>query len=108
MLCRRPVLLIPLHKAGTEAFILRLLPAVATAAFPLAKLAPERNNLRAPAGAAAASKAAGADKEEPDLPPTPRYNAAIVQVRYLGAIYLQCACHASLQANDLSICNQSS
>ena len=106
MLCRRPVLLIPLHKAGAEAFIMRLLPAVATAAFPLAKLAPERNNLRASAGAAAASKA-GADNEAPDLPPTPHYNAAIVQVRYLGALYLQYACHASLQANDLSICNKS-
>ena len=75
------MLVITLQRAGAETCAVRLLPALAPGTFPLAKLAPERNNLRASLGPAAAGKA-GAGKDAPALPPTPHYNAAVIQAWY--------------------------
>ena len=72
------MLIITLQRAGADTCAIRLLPFLAPGTFPLAKLAPDRNNLRASSGAAAAGQA-GADKGAPPLPPTPDYNAAIMQ-----------------------------
>eukprot|EP00887_Chlorella_sp_A99_P002636 scaffold6.g2636.t1 len=52
---------------------LRLLPALPRHAFPLHRLAPGRNNLRTAAGTKPA------DGQEPQLAPTPHYNASILQ-----------------------------
>ena len=64
--------------AARSNFELRLLPCIALQTFPLARLAPGRNNLRAAAAAAAGADAA------PELLPTPHYNAAILRVRPSG------------------------
>lgn len=72
------MLVITLQRAGAESCAIRLLPVLAPGTFPLTKLAPERNNLRVSSGPAAAGQA-GADKDAPALPPTPHYNAAIIQ-----------------------------
>ena len=53
---------------------LRLLPCVAPATFPLARLGPARNNMRA-----AVAAGAGADAAT-ELLATPHYNAAILRV----------------------------
>lgn len=73
------MLIITLQEAGAQAFAIRLLPTVKAGTFPLAKLAPQRNNLRGAAPAALTGKAAAA-QEEAHLPATPFYNAAIIQV----------------------------
>ena len=72
------MLVITLQRAGADACAIRLLPILAPGTFPLAKLAPERNNLRASSGPAATGQA-GAGKEAAALPPTPHYNATIMQ-----------------------------
>lgn len=62
--CRRPALLLTSHLQGnsTSSFSLRLIPTISHDTFPLAKLTPERSNLRhatavAPSAAAAATGA---------------------------------------------------
>ncbi len=72
------MLVITLQRAGGETCAIRLLPVLAPGTFPLTKLTPERNNLRASAGPAAAGQG-GADKDASALPATPHYNAAIMQ-----------------------------
>lgn len=74
------MLIITLQKASSQAFALRLIPVLPEGTFPLAKLAPERNNLRPAAGAAPPTQAANGQPREAPLPPTPLYNAAILQV----------------------------
>ena len=73
--------MIALRGPGSESFALRLLPVLETGTFPLSKLAPQRNNLRAPAPSAPATQApAMPQKDEASLPPTSSYNSAVLQV----------------------------
>lgn len=60
----------PLH------FSIRLIPTVAPGMFPLQKLAPDRNCLRPTNGDAAAPD----EQRAKELPPTPLYNTALLQV----------------------------
>ena len=85
--------MIALRGQGSHSFALRLLPVLEPGTFPLSKLAPQRNNLRAPAPAVPAGQAPVVpQKDEPSLLPTPSYNAALLQVR-VGAVHPQyCMC----------------
>ena len=92
--------MIALRGPSSDSFALRLLPVLEPGTFPLSKLAPQRNNLRAPATPAPAGQAAAVpQKDEASLLPTPAYNAAVLQVRvklYLLSIacltaYLLCS-----------------
>jgi hypothetical protein len=102
---RRPVLVLhPRQGVSPAGFRVRLLPAAPTELSPLARLAPDRNSLRAaaaPAPAAAApaaaaakagkvakgarpakpAKAAAAEEQPAQLLPTPHYNTSVLQVR---------------------------
>ena len=87
--CRKPVLVIALRGPGSDSFALRLLPVLEPETFPLSKLAPQRNNLRASAPAAQAP--ALPQKDAACLLPTPLYNAALLQVS-LETVLLDVAC----------------
>ena len=104
---RRPVLVLhPRQGVSPAGFRIRLLPAAPPELSPLARLAPDRNSLRAaaapapataaPAAAAAAkagkgakgakpAKAGGAEEQPAQLLPTPHYNTSVLQVRPLMA-----------------------
>lgn len=69
---RRPVAVLRL---GEGAGAIRLLPAAPSTLFPLARLAPTRNNLRS----AAKPPKKGSKDAEPELLPTPYYNSGILQ-----------------------------
>ncbi len=77
--CRKPVLVIRPQPKGQDkplAFTLRLVPIIAPGTIPLQKLAPDRNCIRP-----AATEAAAPDEQpRQELPPTPLYNAALLQV----------------------------
>ncbi len=75
---RRPVLVIqPSHApAAATGVTIRLLPCLAEGTFPLARLAPSRNNLRA----VVTVPELGAEGAEPAPAPTPHYNTGILQV----------------------------
>lgn len=82
------LLLHPAPGASPSGLTLRLLPTLPPSTFPLARLAPHRNNLRtaappaAAAAAAPAKPAAGAQGGEGDAgAPTPHYNTSVLQVR---------------------------
>lgn len=84
--CRKPALLVEPQLKGEEegpmGVRLRLIPTIAAGAFPTQKLAPGRNNLRAP------KQAAGAEAGEQAQPPaTPLDNNAILQVGLMHASY---------------------
>lgn len=70
----------PAPGASPSGLSIRILPVLPATAFPLARLAPHRNNLRA-AGAAAASSAPAAGSDGATGPPTPHYNTSVLQVR---------------------------
>lgn len=57
-------------------FAIRLIPTIAPGTFPLPKLAPDRNCLRATNGSAAALD----EQSKQELAPTPLYNTALLQV----------------------------
>ena len=70
---------------------LRLIPTLAAGTFPTQKLTPERNNLRA------SKQAAGTQaEEEAQLPATPLYNNAILQV---GCMPVVCTSHVSYHSS---------
>lgn len=128
---RRPVLVLhPQAGVSSAGFRIRLLPAAPPELSPLARLAPDRNSLRAaaapapvaaaaaaPAAAAAAAKAgkgakgakpakpakaAAAEEQPAQLLPTPLYNTSVLQVRLGGASLPSCvAWHMHLLAIQL-------
>ena len=87
--------MIALRGPGSDSFALRLLPVLEPGTFPLSKLGPQRNNLRAPAPAAPPGQAPVVpQKDEASLLPTPLYNAALLQVGVEG-LPLGVACFAA-------------
>jgi hypothetical protein len=120
----------PRAGVSSAGFRIRLLPAAPPELSPLARLAPDRNSLRAaaapapaaaaaaaPAAAAAAAKAgkgakgakpakpakaAAAEEQPAQLLPTPLYNTSVLQVRLGGASLPSCvAWHMHLLAIQL-------
>ncbi len=78
-MCRKPVLVVRPQPKGHDkplAFDLRLIPIIAPGTIPLQKLAPDRNCIRPSVSEAAAPQ----DQLRQELPPTPLYNTALLQV----------------------------
>lgn len=73
MPCRRPVLCVE-AKVPTGTLLLRLLPYASSSALALAKLAPDRNCVRA----------VRSSTSEADLLPTPYYNTGIIEVCWIA------------------------
>ena len=69
--CRKPVLVIHHQRADGPTIAFRLIPCIASGTFPLAKLAPSRNNLR---------PAEGGSESMAKLLATPDYNKEILWV----------------------------
>ena len=85
--------MIALRGPGSDSFALRLLPLLEPATFPLSKLAPQRNNLRAPAPSAPAGQAPVVPQtDEASLLPTPSYNSAVLQVSLEAVHPHYCMC----------------
>lgn len=76
MLCRKPALVVTPKASGQKGhqpFAFRLLPSLSEAAVVMDKLKPSRNCLRS-------VKAMADGEREPQLLPTPHYNASLLQV----------------------------
>jgi len=87
---------------GRAGLVVRLLPAVGLDCFELSKLAPTRNNIRWVHAAAAAANSSSTKLQAQqnagqELPPTPHYNAAILQdvLLLLSSYKQQQASHAA-------------
>lgn len=96
---RKPALVLhPEERVSPGGFTIRLLPALPAEAFPLARLGPDRNNLRSaskegsgPAAKDGSSAGKGGQAQQ-QLLPTPHYNASVLQVNgcWVGMRALPC------------------
>ena len=78
-MCRKPVLVVRPQPKGHDkplAFDLRLIPIIAPGTIQLQKVAPVRNCIRPSVSEAAAPQ----EQPRQELPPTPLYNTALLQV----------------------------